>query len=314
MTIVTRRVIKPLHTMRDAMLKVAAGDLYVDTGYAERHDEIGALAGALGHLQAAGGRQGPDRSAGARAQRRRHGAAAGHRELCRRVREPWCARRSSQLGDASGQMRTTSAGLSAVSRQTNERVQVAEKASGEASMSVETVAAASEELSASINDISQQAAHAAGIASRAVGQARETDGTVQGLAQSAGRIGEVVGLINDHRRADQSAGAERHHRGGARRRGRPRLCGGRLRSQVAGEPDREGDRGNLRADRRHPEGGRRGHRRHQGHRRHHRRGQRGRNRDCRRRRSNRALRRRRSRAARNRPRRAPRTCPTTSSA
>ena len=63
-------------------------------------------------------------------------------------------------------------------------------------MSVETVAAASEQLSASINDISQQAAHAAGIASRAVNQARDTDGTVQGLAQSAGRIGEVVGLIN----------------------------------------------------------------------------------------------------------------------
>ena len=65
----------------------------------------------------------------------------------------------SQLGDASSQMRTTSAGLSAVSRQTNERVQVAEKASSDASMSVETVAAASEELSVSINDISQQAAH-----------------------------------------------------------------------------------------------------------------------------------------------------------
>ena len=47
MTIVTRRAIKPLLAMRDAMLKVAAGDLAVDTGYAVRHDEIGALAGAL---------------------------------------------------------------------------------------------------------------------------------------------------------------------------------------------------------------------------------------------------------------------------
>src|SRR5438477_104445 len=101
-----------------------------------------------------------------------------------------------QLGDASSQMRTTSSGLSTVSRQTNKRVEVAEKASNEASMSVESVASASEELSASINDISQQAAHAAGIASRAVSQASETDGTVQGLAKSAGRIGEVVGLIN----------------------------------------------------------------------------------------------------------------------
>ena len=44
---VTRRVIKPLHNMRDAMLKVAAGDLAVDTGYTARSDEIGALAGAL---------------------------------------------------------------------------------------------------------------------------------------------------------------------------------------------------------------------------------------------------------------------------
>jgi methyl-accepting chemotaxis protein len=93
MTLVSRRVIKPLRNMRDAMLKVASGDLNIDTGYSQRQDEIGALAGAL-------------------------------------------------------------------------------------------------------DTFKQQAAHAAGIASRAVGQARETDGTVQGLAKSAGRIGEVVGLIN----------------------------------------------------------------------------------------------------------------------
>jgi len=195
MAIVTRRVIKPLHTMRDAMLKVAAGDLQVDTGYAARHDEIGALAGALETFkQQAADKvrieaQERERNAGAMARQQAIESYVGEFESM--VRQTL-----SQLGDASGQMRTTSAGLSTISRQTNERVQVAGKASGEASMSVETVAAASEELSASINDISQQAAHAAGIASRAVGQARDTDGTVQGLAQSAGRIGEVVGLIN----------------------------------------------------------------------------------------------------------------------
>ena len=67
-------------------------------------------------------------------------------------------------------------------------------------MSVQSVASASEQLSASINDISQQAAHAAGIVGRAVNQARDTDGTVQGLAKSAARIGEVVGLITLSRR------------------------------------------------------------------------------------------------------------------
>jgi methyl-accepting chemotaxis protein len=195
MMAVTRRVIKPLHNMRDAMLKVAAGDLSVDTGYTARQDEIGALAGALDTFK----QQAADKvRIEAQERERNAGAAARQKAIEGYVGEfESLVRRSlDQLGDASGQMRTTSAGLSTVSRQTNERVQVAEKASGEASMSVETVAAASEELSASINDISQQAAHAAGIASRAVSQARDTDGTVQGLAKSAGRIGEVVGLIN----------------------------------------------------------------------------------------------------------------------
>ena len=101
-----------------------------------------------------------------------------------------------QLNEASNGMRTTSAGLLQVSDQTNSRVKVAEKASGEASMNVESVASASHELSVSIGDISRQVSHAAGIASRAVDRARETDDTVQGLAKTAAGIGEVVGLIN----------------------------------------------------------------------------------------------------------------------
>jgi methyl-accepting chemotaxis protein len=195
MTMVTRRVIKPLHNMRDAMLKVANGDLAVDTGYTARQDEIGALAGALETFK----QQAMDKVR-IEAQEREHNAAAMGRQKAIENYvgefESVVRQTLNQLGDASGQMRTTSTGLSTVSRQTNSRVEVAEKASGEASTSVESVAAAAEELSASINDISQQAAHAAGIASRAVGQARETDSTVQGLAKSAGRIGEVVGLIN----------------------------------------------------------------------------------------------------------------------
>ncbi|VIO66338.1 Methyl-accepting chemotaxis protein III [Bradyrhizobium ivorense] len=195
MLVVSRRVIAPLHRMRDAMLKVASGDLSVDTGYAGRGDEIGALAGALETFK-----QQAEEKVRIEGQERERNAGAAARQLAIEGHvgefEGLVRETLDRLGDASGQMRTTSNGLSSVSRQTNERVQVAEKASGEASMSVEAVAAAAEELSASINDISQQAAHAAGIASRAVNQARETDGTVQGLAKSAGRIGEVVGLIN----------------------------------------------------------------------------------------------------------------------
>ena len=195
MIAIGRRVITPLHNIRDAMLKVASGDLDVDSGCAGRKDEIGALAGALETFK----QQAKDKlRIEAQERERNTGAAARQQAIENHVGEfEHLVRQTLEhLGDASGKMRATSANLSTVSRQTNERVQVAEKASGEASMSVETVAAASEELSASINDISQQAAHAAGIASRAVNEARNTDGTVQGLAKSAGRIGEVIGLIN----------------------------------------------------------------------------------------------------------------------
>ena len=131
MMAVTRRVIKPLHNIRDAMLKVAAGDLAVDTGYVQRHDEIGALAGALETFK----QQAVDKlRIEAQERERNAGAAARRHAIEGHVGEFETVVRQSlqQLGDASNQMRTTSSGLSAVSRQTNERVEVAQRASGEA--------------------------------------------------------------------------------------------------------------------------------------------------------------------------------------
>ncbi len=167
MTAVTRRIIRPLHNMRDAMLKVAAGDLTVETGYERRRDEIGALAGALETFK----QQAKDKLKIEEQERQRNaGAATRQRAIEGYVSEfeSLVHQTLNQLNDASSQMRTTSADLSAVSGQTNSRVKVAEKASGEASVNVESVASASQELSASIDDISRQASHAAGIASRAV--------------------------------------------------------------------------------------------------------------------------------------------------
>jgi methyl-accepting chemotaxis protein len=196
MMVVGRRVIKPLHVIRDGMLKVAAGDLSVDAGYTERRDEIGSLAGALASFK----QQAVEKARIEQQERERNAGAATRQQAIEGYIgefENQVRGTLTQLGDASSQMRTTSDGMSKVSTQTNASVQVAAKASSEASVNVQSVASAAEQLSASINDISRQAAHAAGIASRAVNQARSTDGTVQGLAKTANRIGEVVGLIND---------------------------------------------------------------------------------------------------------------------
>ena len=180
LTLVSRRVIRPLNEMRDAMLAVAGGDLSVETGYVQRQDEIGALAGALETFK----QQAKDKLAiEAQERQRNETTIARQRAIESYVSEFEGLVRESleQLGRASTDMQATSSGLTNVSRQTNARAEVAEKASNDASMSVQTVASAAEELNASIADISKQASHAAGIASRAVEQARMTDGTVQGL-------------------------------------------------------------------------------------------------------------------------------------
>jgi methyl-accepting chemotaxis protein len=196
MVAVRNRVIKPLKAIRDAMLKVAGGDLNADVPFAERRDEIGALAGALATFK----RNAVEKSQ-IEHQQREQDSRATQRQL---TIEGYIAAFETQmhealgaLRDASEQMRTTSDGMSAVSSQTNAQVRMAAKASGDASANVNSVASASEELSTSIGDISRQVTHAASIASRAVDQARQTDGTVQGLVATASRIGEVVGLIND---------------------------------------------------------------------------------------------------------------------
>jgi methyl-accepting chemotaxis protein len=192
---IRRRVIGPLQQIRDAMLKVAAGDLAVEAPFADRRDEIGALAGALVTFR----QNALEKTRLDEDQRTRAGQTAARQQAM----EQHIARFESQmretldaLGAASRQMGETSGNMSSISERTSGQVQEAVRASGTASSSVQSVAAASEELSSSINDISRQVSHAANIAQRAVAQARETDGTVQGLAQSAGRIGEVVELIN----------------------------------------------------------------------------------------------------------------------
>ncbi|CAN5404687.1 HAMP domain-containing methyl-accepting chemotaxis protein [soil metagenome] len=196
MMAVSRRVIRPLQAIQTAMLKVAGGDLDVEVPYTQRRDEIGALAGALGTFKQNAVEkeriEAEQRERSARGASRQQAVESHIASFESQVREAL-----DMLTEASDQMSQTSESMSAVAGQTTSQVQIVAKASGVASANVQNVAAASEELSSSINDISRQVTHAATIASRAVDQARQTDVTVQGLSESASKIGDVVGLIND---------------------------------------------------------------------------------------------------------------------
>ncbi len=188
------RVIRPLHAIRDAMLKVASGNLDVNVAFTERKDEIGALAGTLATFK---------ENAAAKArieeeQRARHAEAARRQEAIEaaiRRFESEIGGVLEALGTASGQMRNASEEIAGTAEQSDRRVQTVVGAASEASKNVNTVAAATEELSTSSTEISGQVTRAASIANRAVEEARQTDGTIQGLVGATSRIGEVVELI-----------------------------------------------------------------------------------------------------------------------
>lgn len=194
--VVSRRIMGPLQVIQTAMVRVAGGDLNAEVRFTDRQDEIGALAGTLGTFK----QNAVEKARIEDEQRARH-AQAEQRQLAIEGHiksfEGQMRDALSALGQASGDMRTTSDGMSATAERTNSQVKSVASASDEASSNVQTVAAASEELSASIAEISRQVSHAATIAGRAVDETKQTDGTVQGLAEAATRIGEVVKMIND---------------------------------------------------------------------------------------------------------------------
>jgi len=95
------------------------------------------------------------------------------------------------------QMQGTAHTLAKTADEVTKRSSAVAAASEQASVNVQTVASATEELSSSVVEISRQVAESTRITGQAVAQANQTNTTVQGLAEAAQKIGDVVKLIND---------------------------------------------------------------------------------------------------------------------
>jgi methyl-accepting chemotaxis protein len=103
----------------------------------------------------------------------------------------------SGVSAAAEQLQRTAQSMSATAEQTARQSTVVAAASEETTQNVQTVASATEELSASISEITSQVNESTRIVGEAVHQANDTNHKVQGLAEAAQKIGDVVRLIND---------------------------------------------------------------------------------------------------------------------
>jgi methyl-accepting chemotaxis protein len=96
---------------------------------------------------------------------------------------------------AAENMQSTARALAKVAEETDQQILVVAAATEEAATNVETVAGATEELTASSNEIGDQMNRSSRIAQQAVEETSRTNATVDGLAQAAQKIGDVVQLI-----------------------------------------------------------------------------------------------------------------------
>lgn len=188
---------RPVRRMTDAMRHLAAGDHAIEVPARDRQDEIGQMAAAVQVFKDNAVEM--ERVKREREEDERR-AAAEKRRTMQELASSFEAKVGTLVGALSAaatEMEATATSMASVAEQGNSRALTVASAAEQTSANVQTVATATEELSASIQEIAKQVSASAKIASRAVEDARQTDGVVQNLAGGAQKIGEIIQLIND---------------------------------------------------------------------------------------------------------------------
>ena len=189
-----RAVTRPLSEITRVTEIVAGGQLDILVPYAERPDEVGALARSIGVFQNAMRRNVDlNRTVGEETQ-----ARARRQEVMSAEIEKFGSDVEATIKElvrSSELMLTASSHLSINADQAAGRTQGAAAAATETSESVRDIASAAEELSASVMEINRQVTQSKTIADKAVGEAERTQTEIKALDEAAKRIGDVVKLI-----------------------------------------------------------------------------------------------------------------------
>jgi hemerythrin-like metal-binding protein len=190
-------MVRPVNDMTRVMTALAEGELDTEVPSQRRRDEIGAMARAVEVFkQNARSIQKLHHDQGDAEAR----AMIERQQSLRRMADDLEGRIGEVIGivaAAATQLQAKAQGMSSVAEQTVRQASAVAAASEQAASNVSTVAAASEQLSASSREIGSQVGLANSIACDAANEAAATNGLVRGLAEAAGRIGDVVSLIND---------------------------------------------------------------------------------------------------------------------
>ena len=208
-------IVKPIRDVVAILQRLANGDFKAEVTGTERKDEVGEVARTALVFRENGLQ---NQRLVAEQKEAEIRAAAEKKQAMHQLAESFEGAVGGIIGavsSASTQLQGAAQTMSAAAEQTNRQSVAVASASEEASSNVQTVASAAEELAASVSEIGRRVNELAKIAAEAAKDADATAGKVARLSQAAQKIGDIVGLISDHRRPDQPPGPQRHHRGGA---------------------------------------------------------------------------------------------------
>jgi methyl-accepting chemotaxis protein len=242
---------RPIFAALNVAERVAAGD-FTDVIRDRRRDELGRLLKSLAAMQANLKARADDDLRLISEKDQTNAEQISRRQHIEAEIEAFRSAFTAVLANTdrmTGELTNTAQNLSSVAHAAGQQSVEAASTAGETSTNVQTVATAASQLGEQVQSIKAKVGDATAIVQRATGMAGAANETIGALANAAKHIDEVVGFIRTIAGQTNPACAECHHRGGACRRSRTRLCGGCFRSEGAGDSDRQGDRGDFRADR-----------------------------------------------------------------
>ena len=194
--VVLKRVLKPVAELTESMAKLARGLWETIVPATDRHDEIGQMARSVEVFK----KNGIENVRLQAEQAKEQEARLARAERMNRIVGNFnvvVSEIAQTLSSASTELQATAQSMSMTAEETSSQATAVAAASEQASANVQAVAAAGEQLSSSIAEISRQVAMSTNAAARAVDEAENANTQVNGLVESAQRIGEVVNLISE---------------------------------------------------------------------------------------------------------------------
>ncbi|MCP3381077.1 methyl-accepting chemotaxis protein [Bradyrhizobium sp. CCGUVB4N] len=191
-----RSISQALSGMVDAMTRLARGELSIAVPGIGRKDEIGEMAGAVEVFRTNMTEADRLRAEQAEADTRRRAQRKADMKRLADDFEGAVGEIIETVSSAATELEASSNTLTRAAERSNGLATSVASASEEASANVQSVSSASEEMTSSISEISRQVQESARVADVAVEQAQRTNARVGELTKAAGRIGDVVELIN----------------------------------------------------------------------------------------------------------------------